>query len=177
MQARHMSPNSESQALHKNKANAYQFHMSGITKTIALRNDQETRDFGAKLAKILRAGDVVCLRGELGAGKTSLARGAIESLCDVDEVPSPTYTLVQTYSAPTFDIWHFDLYRLEEPGDVWELGIEEALDDGVCLIEWPERIEGLLSGTELNIVITFTDDGREALVSGASSWEGRLDEL
>ena len=151
--------------------------MSGITKTITLRNDRETRDFGAKLARILRAGDVVCLRGELGAGKTSMARGTIESLCEVDEVPSPTFTLVQTYSAPKFDIWHFDLYRLEEPGDVWELGIEEALDDGVCLIEWPERIEGLLSGTELNIVLTFTDEGREALVSGSSFWEGRLNEL
>jgi len=154
-----MSPNSESLPLHKIRANAYQFHMNGIIKSIVLQDDWATRDFGAKLAKILRAGDVVCLRGDLGAGKTSLARGAIESLCNTDEVPSPTYTLVQTYIAPKFDIWHFDLYRLEEPGDVWELGIEEALDEGVCLIEWPERIENLLSGAELNIEISFLVKG------------------
>jgi len=95
----------------------------------------------------------------------------------VDEVPSPTYTLVQTYRTPKFDIWHFDLYRLEEPGDVWELGIEEALDEGVCLIEWPERIEDLLSGAELTIEISFLEQGREAKLTGNTAWQERLNDL
>ena len=163
--------------LHKISTSAYQFGMSGIIKTRKLENDQETRQFGAALARILQAGDVIVLRGELGAGKTCLARGMIEFLCDVTEVPSPTYTLVQTYSAPIFDIWHFDLYRLEAPEDVWELGIEEALEDGVCLIEWPERIENLLSGSELNIEIKFEGDRRLALISGNKDWETRLGAL
>ena len=163
--------------MHKLSPNAYQFGMSGIIKTRNLENDQETRQFGAELANLLRASDVVVLRGDLGAGKTSLARGTIEALCDVTEVPSPTYTLVQTYAAPKFDIWHFDLYRLEAPEDVWELGIEEALEDGVCLIEWPERIEALLSGAELNIEIKFADDGRTATLSGGPEWEARLGKL
>lgn len=158
-------------------ANAYQFVMSGIINTIPLADDRATRDFGEKLAKLLGAGDVVCLRGDLGAGKTSLARGAIEALCEVSEVPSPTYTLVQTYTAPKFDIWHFDLYRLERAEDVWELGIEEALDEGVCLIEWPERIESLLSGAELNIDIAFEGTGRTATISGNADWQERLREL
>lgn len=148
--------------------------MSGIIITASLEDDQATRKFGAKLAMKLCAGDVICLRGDLGAGKTSMARGAIEFLCDVSEVPSPTYTLVQTYVAPKFDIWHFDLYRLENPQDVWELGIEEALDEGVCLIEWPERIENLLSGTELNIHISFAEKGRIAILSGNSKWQERF---
>lgn len=163
--------------LHMINANAYQFGMSGIITPIPLANDKATRDFGAKLAQVLRAGDVVCLRGDLGAGKTSLARGFINALCDVSEVPSPTYTLVQTYTAPKFDIWHFDLYRLDAPDDVWELGIEEALEDGVCLIEWPERIETLLSGAELNIDIGFAETGRVATVSGNADWQERLREF
>lgn len=148
--------------------------MTAILKTVELENEAATRQLGASLAACLTPGDVVTLRGDLGAGKTSLARGAISTLCDAEEVPSPTYTLVQTYSAKTFDIWHFDLYRLEAPGDVWELGIEEALEDGVCLIEWPERIENLLSGAELNIDISFNGQGRTAKLSGGPDWAERL---
>jgi tRNA threonylcarbamoyladenosine biosynthesis protein TsaE len=151
--------------------------MTGYKKTFSLGNETATRALGAALATHIKPGDIIALRGDLGAGKTSLARGLIGALCGAQEVPSPTYTLVQTYDGPSFGIWHFDLYRLDDPGDVWELGIEEALEDGVCLIEWPERIESLLSGAELNIEIEFDGDGRTAIISGNKQWGSRLAKL
>jgi len=129
---------------------------------------------GAWLAPFLRRGDVVLLKGDLGAGKTTWARGLICALLGDVEVPSPTYTLVQTYDAPNFEVWHFDLYRLKQENDVWELGIEEALEDGVCLIEWPERIDDLLNGTELTIMLNIDETGRTANVVGNADWEARL---
>ena len=142
-----------------------------------LIGEAETKAFGARLAAIVRSGDMVLLRGDLGAGKTSLARGLICALCGETEVPSPTYTLVQTYEAPDFDIWHFDLYRLEREADVWELGIEDAIENGLCLIEWPQRIESLLPDTALTIQIETKDDGRLAVLAGGDNWEARLENL
>lgn len=152
--------------------------MSRIIKTVHLRDENATMALGAWLAPFLRASDVVLLKGDLGAGKTTWARGLIWAQLDVKvgetEVPSPTYTLVQTYEAPSFEIWHFDLYRLKQENDIWELGIEEALEDGVCLIEWPERIGGLLNGTELTISLNINSTGRTANIIGNASWEARL---
>lgn len=150
--------------------------MSRIIKTVDLADEVATQAFGAWLAQFLRAGDVVLLKGDLGAGKTTWARGLICSLLGDVEVPSPTYTLVQTYTAPDFEIWHFDLYRLKQEAEVWELGIEEALDDGVCLIEWPERIDGLLNGTELVVELKIAKDARTAVITGNADWETRLDD-
>ena len=152
----------------------YHITMSAILKTINLAISEDTEELGGALAMVARAGDVVLLRGGLGAGKTTLARGFITALLGETEVPSPTYTLVQTYDGPGFDVWHFDLYRLENEDDVWELGIEDALDGGVCLIEWPERIEGLLNGSELTIEIKHDGEGRIALIKGDKNWEARL---
>ncbi len=151
--------------------------MDGYCKIIALRNERETLAFAAKLAPYLQAGDVLALRGDLGSGKTSFCRGIIRTLTNTHEVPSPTYTLVQTYEAEKFNIWHFDLYRLEDAHEVWELGIEEALEEGICLIEWPERIDNLLSGAELNIDIVFKDEGRTLQISGSDTWGDRLAKL
>lgn len=148
--------------------------MKAYSKTIALNTESETLAFGAALAPYFGVGDVVALRGDLGAGKTCLSRGIIRALTEANEVPSPTYTLVQMYEAAKFNIWHFDLYRLENTNDVWELGIEEALEDGMCLIEWPERIENLLSGAELGINITFEKEGRKLEISGSEEWGMRL---
>ncbi len=150
--------------------------MSRIIKTIDLKDEAATQAFGAWLAPFLRAGDVVLLKGALGAGKTTWARGLICSLIGDVEVPSPTYTLLQTYTAPDFEIWHFDLYRLQQEQEVWELGIEEALDDGVCLIEWPERIDGLLNGTELVVELKIAKDARTAIITCNADWEARLDD-
>ncbi len=131
---------------------------------------------GAWLAPKLRAGDAILLKGDLGAGKTTWARGLICSLLGKVEVPSPTYTLVQTYDADEFEIWHFDLYRLQQENEVWELGIEEALESGVCLIEWPERIEGLLRGNELTVALNKKDDSRVAILTGNDEWKARLND-
>ncbi len=148
--------------------------MSRIIKTIDLKDEASTQALGAWLAPFLRAGDVVLLQGDLGAGKTTWARGLICALLGDTEVPSPTYTLVQTYTAPNFEIWHFDLYRLKHETEVWELGIEEALDDGVCLIEWPERIAGLLNGTELVVALNIKNGRRGADIIGNKAWKARI---
>ncbi|MBL4853653.1 MAG: tRNA (adenosine(37)-N6)-threonylcarbamoyltransferase complex ATPase subunit type 1 TsaE [Robiginitomaculum sp.] len=148
--------------------------MNRIIKTVQAADAEEMAAQGAWLAGHLRPGDIVLLKGNLGAGKTSFARGLIQALLEDAEVPSPTFTLVQTYSAKDFEIWHFDLYRLQNESEIWELGIEEALENGVCLIEWPQSIAGLLSGAELEIVLRFSGKGRVVKFNGDEKWEARL---
>ncbi|WP_298325966.1 tRNA (adenosine(37)-N6)-threonylcarbamoyltransferase complex ATPase subunit type 1 TsaE [Asticcacaulis sp.] len=106
-----------------------------------LADDSATADWGAWLATQLKVGDVVYLLGELGAGKSTLARGLIRGLTTPDEdVPSPTFTIVQTYEGRDFNIAHFDLYRLTDPEEVHEIGLFELADTHLCLIEWPQRL-------------------------------------
>src|SRR6185369_5017620 len=131
---------------------------------------------GAAIARVLRAGESVCLSGPLGAGKSTLARALIRALTTPDEdVPSPTFTLVQFYEGPRLKVAHFDLYRLTNPDEAYEIGLDEALDEGAALIEWPERLEGRLPGDRLDIVIALTDaaDGRLARITPHGAWEGR----
>src|SRR3954462_13843681 len=148
---------------------------------IALVDAAATENLGAPLAGALRPGEAVCLYGPLGAGKTTLARGLIRALTAPDEdVPSPTFTLVQLYAAPAFPIAHFDLYRLTRGEEAFELGLDEALEDGVAVIEWPERLEGRLPPDRLDIVLTIPSDGttgRVARLVGHGSWAGRETEL
>ena len=152
-------------------------YFAGMTShSLDLPDEIATARFGAALGARLRAGDVVGLSGPLGAGKTTLARAIIFHLIGRTEAPSPTFTLVETYPTATFTLFHFDLYRLEKAEDVWELGLEDALD-GVSLIEWPERIEGLLPRSTLLIRLAMDPSGRRALVSGGEGWAGRLDGL
>lgn len=146
---------------------------------INLADETATRRLGARLAGILRAGDVVALAGDLGAGKTTLARGLIQALLGADEpVPSPTFTLVQTYTPgggrPA--IWHFDLYRLSHPDEVTELGWDDALADGIALVEWPERAGDLLPESALWLELSENDRGRLARFSGGGEWRERLRE-
>ena len=131
-----------------------------------LPNEQATEALGATLAARLKPGDVVGLKGDLGAGKTTLARAIIRAAAaDPDLiVPSPTFTLVEVYDTPRGSYWHFDLYRLDHPQQVYELGWEEALAEGIVLVEWPERL-GRLLPKHLGVTLELAnDDGRRALL-------------
>src|SRR5215469_6486758 len=109
--------------------------------SMSLPNEAATEQLGATLAERLKPGDVVGLKGELGSGKTTLARAILRAAAGDPDlvVPSPTFTLVEVYDTPRGTYWHFDLYRLEAPHQAYELGWEEALAGGITLIEWPER--------------------------------------
>ena len=139
-----------------------------------LPDEAATKALGAALADALRAGDVVRLEGDLGAGKSTLARALIEALTGVKEAPSPTFTLVETYDGPDFMLWHFDLYRLETPDEAWELGLEEALDGGASLIEWPERAGGLLPDGALTVKLEMAGEARRAIFEGGEVWGEKL---
>jgi len=147
--------------------------------TVALSDPEATARLAARIAACLRPGDVVALYGDLGAGKTVFARSLIRALCGDEEVPSPTFTLVQTYAAPDFEIWHFDLYRLERPEEVFELGLEEALAGGVTLIEWPERLGRRLPADRLEVRLAYggRESERTVALSGTGDWPDRLRSL
>ena len=142
-------------------------------QTIPLANPAATEALAASYAARLAPGDVIALTGDLGAGKTVFARALIRSLGravgnDIDHVPSPTFTLVQLYDLADFTLYHFDLYRLKAPDEVWEIGIEDAFADGVSVIEWAERIEHLLPPHHIRINFAFGSDetARIATVTG-----------
>ena len=141
-------------------------------QNLTLKYDGDTLALGATLAEVVVPGDIIALTGDLGAGKTTLARGLIHALCGEIEVPSPTYTLVQMYDTPKGEIWHCDMYRLEQPRDAYELGLIEAFDTAICLIEWPDKLGELLPDNCLSIDIGFDGEGRIARLSG---WENRFD--
>ena len=156
--------------------------MMDLLLSLDLATDRDTRDLGARLAKVVQAGDCLALRGDLGAGKTSLARGLISAYLGSDtEVPSPTFTLVQRYQPDPVEqpdapeLLHFDLYRLEDPEDVWELGWEE-LDEVISLVEWPDKAGLHLSPRSLDIHIIIMGDHRRAHVSAlpTTNWKSRL---
>ena len=124
-------------------------------------NESQTAEIAAKLSEITRAGDVWALHGTLGMGKSVFARAFIKNLTSADEVPSPTFTLVQAYSATDFEIYHYDLYRLEKPEDIFELGVEETFYEGVCLIEWPDKMGSLAPRNMWHVSIEPDEKGRK----------------
>lgn len=139
-----------------------------------------THTLGRLLAPLLRAGDVVALRGDLGAGKTALARGIIQGLLGLEcAVPSPTFTLVQHYNAPNnLLIAHYDWYRVKQPEEVWELGFEDDLVRAITLVEWPERAPACLPRRALTVAFQDGQEGGRLLaLSGAPSWAARLQVL
>lgn len=121
-------------------------------------SEAETAAIASILARSAGAGDIFALRGDLGAGKSVFARGFIHALLGPIEVPSPTFTLVQQYETAGAPLYHFDLYRLESPDEVLELGWDEAMQEGVCLIEWPERAGALLPPRAITIAIATQPD-------------------
>ena len=130
-----------------------------MTINFISHSEAETLEIATNFAKKISAGSVVALYGTLGAGKSAFCRGFIQSLCKtVEDVPSPTFTLLQTYEAPLFEIYHFDMYRLKAPEEAYELGIEDAFLDGVSLIEWPEKIGSLLPKNAIRITFQIQED-------------------
>jgi tRNA threonylcarbamoyladenosine biosynthesis protein TsaE len=143
---------------------------------IELPDEAVTAAFAAEIAALVRPGDVITLKGELGAGKTSFARAFIRARGGVEPVPSPTFTLVQVYEVGEIPIWHIDLYRVRDPEEAWELGIEDAFLDGVSLIEWPERLGSLVPARRLEITLSAgpTSDARRAVIDPSGEWSARL---
>jgi tRNA threonylcarbamoyladenosine biosynthesis protein TsaE len=153
-----------------------------------LEDEAETMALGTTLAQYLKAGDMVALSGDLGAGKTTLARGLIRAFVGRPiEVPSPTFTLVQTYTSADkeqiskpdtqspLDLFHFDLYRLENSEEVWELGWEDIVN-AIAIVEWPDKAGDNLPDTRLNIALSFDKGGRVAHFSAYNEdfWKDRL---
>jgi len=155
--------------------------------SVMLDDEAATARLAARIAGLARPGDVIALSGPLGAGKTTFARAFIAARFAADglaaeDVPSPTFTLVQTYDLPSGEIWHFDLYRLEDPDDADELAIDEAFATGISLIEWPDRLAGRLPARHLDVVLdrvaadqpskrraqVFVHDG------SSDGWAGRI---
>ncbi|MGQ0581307.1 MAG: tRNA (adenosine(37)-N6)-threonylcarbamoyltransferase complex ATPase subunit type 1 TsaE [Reyranella sp.] len=140
-----------------------------------LPDEASTERLGAALAARLRPRDVVALVGGLGAGKTTLARAILRAASGQPAlvVPSPTFTLVEVYDTSKGVFWHFDLYRLEQPEQVFELGWEEARTDGIALVEWAERLGPLLPHERLTVTLSIEGDGRRATLEG----EARLGQI
>jgi len=135
--------------------------------TLDLPSEDASLHFARKLSRLLKPGDAVLLSGPVGAGKTHLARSFIQSrLGQSEDVPSPTFTLVQTYGPPEAEIWHADLYRLSHPDEVWELGLDDAFQTAICLVEWPDRLGRHQPGDALHINLSVSGDGRMAIITG-----------
>jgi tRNA threonylcarbamoyladenosine biosynthesis protein TsaE len=135
--------------------------------TIFLPDQAATEALGHRLAPLLIPGDVVLLSGEIGAGKSSFARAIIRArFGEATEVPSPTYTLVQTYDDGPVAIWHADLYRIAGADDILELGLRDATEAAICLVEWPERAPAIWPATALRLAFVPDNTGRAVRISG-----------
>ena len=152
---------------------------SATIASISLQDETQTTALGRQLASLLQPGDVLLLTGVIGAGKTHLARAIIQTRLSAsgrhEEVPSPTYTLVQTYDDGECEIWHADLYRVTGPEEVIELGLVEAFDTAIVLVEWPDRLGDL--APEGSLVINLEPDGpgrRANFASTAERWHRLL---
>lgn len=133
--------------------------MSQNSFHVTLASPAQTAELAVRLGSILRPGDVLLLDGPIGAGKTHFARSLIQSmLVEPEDVPSPTFTLVQTYDADQSEIWHADLYRLTNPDEVVELGLVDAFDTAICLVEWPDRLGTLKPHRALILGFSTTND-------------------
>jgi tRNA threonylcarbamoyladenosine biosynthesis protein TsaE len=146
--------------------------MSPSISELTLASEADTQAVAARLAAVLRPGDVVALHGDLGTGKSTLARGLLHALGWAGEVPSPTFTLVQPYDDLPVPVWHVDLYRLDDPAEADALGLFET--DAALLIEWPERLGSRLPADALHLMLSGSGDAPRRLTWRApTAWEGR----
>jgi tRNA threonylcarbamoyladenosine biosynthesis protein TsaE len=142
---------------------------------LALADEAATQDLAARIAALARVGDAILLQGGLGGGKTSFARGFLRALGVAEEVPSPTFTLVQAYDTAKGSVLHFDLYRLKRPEEALELGFEDARTEAILLVEWPERLGRLRPADALTVALAIDGPHRRvASLSGGGDWLARL---
>lgn len=140
-----------------------------------IRSEQEMRDFGARLIAVCKHGGVITLSGELGTGKTTLVRGALQARGVSQNVRSPTYTLVEYYPFEDLAIAHFDLYRLGDPEELEYLGYRDYLNpQTLCLIEWPQRASGYLQAVDLAFELDYDPQGRRLQVAAHTDWGREL---
>jgi len=157
--------------------------MTAADLTLTLGTEAETARLAHRLAPHLRPGDLVALSGDLGAGKSAFARAVLRALGVTGPIPSPTFTLVQSYDlapgAPLASLHHADLYRLAGPEEVVELGLDDLLADGALLVEWPARGAGVLPAPTLEITLTALDDAdaRQIVIKGTGRWMPLLPSL
>ncbi len=155
----------------------------GFSFTVALEDEQATRRLMADIAAAIEPGDLITLSGDLGAGKTTFARALIRHLGNDEriEVPSPTFTLMQAYELPRFNVVHADLYRLSGPGELAELGFEDATEDAVTLLEWPDRAAGFLPPNRLDVALTLSpqqgETFRNARVTGYGTFAAKAERI
>lgn len=137
------------------------------TLILPLPDEAATAALGERLARLAAPGDCILLAGPVGAGKSTLARAFIRARCGPgEEVPSPTFTLVQVYEDGETEIWHADLYRLSHPDEVWELGLDDAFSTAITLVEWPDRLGRHLPEGALHLTLEAAGEGRRALILG-----------
>jgi len=151
--------------------------------TLNSKDEAYTQLVAEAVALHSRRGDIITLSGEIGAGKTVFARGFIKALGCEEEIPSPTFTLVQVYPLRPNTVNHIDLYRLNQGDEIFELGVEELFDQGISLIEWPDRLGEYLPQKRLCITIRhpeknkFPNDNRSIIIEAIGNWQRRLEEV
>lgn len=153
--------------------------MTAPLHSLTLADQDQTEALARQMAPLLRAGDVLLLSGSIGAGKSTFARAVIRAATGnpAEDVPSPTFTLVQSYETPQGEIWHSDLYRLGHPDEVFELGLYEAFETAICLVEWPDRLGDLAPETALALEFTAGYPAHQLTISGDAIWAERLSSL
>lgn len=145
---------------------------------ITLFDEAATAALAGRIANVLEPGDTLLLEGEIGAGKTAFARAVIRALLGPGEdVPSPTFTLVQTYETPRGPLWHCDLYRLTHPDEVLELGLDQALTEAICLIEWPDRLGQDCPKDALQLAFVARATDHAVTLTMPPDWADRIREL